>query len=293
MGILKTLPPPIGSTEELMVMARAMEEEAARRYRELAARMRLRDEERLASLFDLLASIEDKHAIQVTDRAHEMVGKAPAVGHISWEVPENFDEEAGSSALLTPYRALAIAVRNEDRAFAFFSYVAADAPNEQARKIAEELATEELAHAVLLRRERRKAYHAEGPAGRPPAADLPGSVEELWALCVETEWRAARYHRALAEALARQGKAATAFRAAAADEEDCARAAAARIARNLPNEVAGMPPTVGGALRLLEEAFDRYSDIAGRSPEESVMQEAQLLAARAVRRLGLVHQSMK
>jgi hypothetical protein len=105
------------------------------------------------------------------------------------------------------------------------------------------------------------------------------------------EWRAARYHRALAEALV--GETATVFIEAAEDEEDCARGAAARIGRDLPDAVEGSRPTAGGALGLLEEAFDRYADIAGRSTEESVMQEAQLLAARAVRRLALVHASLR
>ena len=44
-----------------------------------------------------------------------------------WRVPTNFDEEEARSPRLTPYRALAIAVRNEERAFAFYSYVAAEA----------------------------------------------------------------------------------------------------------------------------------------------------------------------
>jgi rubrerythrin len=290
---LKVMPSPVGSAEELMAMAQAIEEEAARSYRELAARMRLRDEERLATLFDFLAAIEDKHVAQVARRASEILDGAPSRAGVPRKVPETFDEEEGSSRLLTPYRALAIAVRNEDQAFAFYSYLAAEAPNEQARKIAEELATEELAHAALLRRERRKAYHADGSRGRPRPSPLPRSVTELLILCCETERRAARYHRALAASLLRQGKTVTAFIEAAEDEEDCARGAAARIGRDLRDEAEEIRPTVGGALRLLEEAFDRYADIAGRSTEESVMQEAQVLAARAVRRLGLAHSTLR
>jgi rubrerythrin len=290
---LKVMPSPVGSAEELMAMAQAVEKETARFYRELAARMRARDDERLARLFDFLAAIEDKHLVELGRRAAELLGEAPLREAAAWQMPNSFDEEEGSSRLLTPYRALAIAVRNEDQAFAFYSYLAAEAPNEQARKIAEELAKEELAHAALLRRERRKAYHADESRDRPRPSDLPRSVTELLILCCEMERRAARYHRALAETLVRQGKTAAAFVEAAADEEESARDAAARIGRDLPDGAADIRPTVSGGLRLLEEAFDRYAEIAGRSTEESVMEEAQTLAARAVRRLGLVHASLR
>lgn len=287
------MPAPVRSADELLSIAQAMERKAARRYRELASRMRQRDEERLAGLFEFLATIEDKHVMQVSQRAAENPRGAPTLDCASSEVPEKFDTEDGDSALLTPYRALAIAVRNEARAFAFYSYVAATAPDESARKIAEELAKEELSHADLLRRERRKAYRAERIEARPPPADLPQSVADLWAVCIETEGRAARYHRALAETLQRQGKTATAFIAAAEDEEDCARQAAVHIGRSVPDQAEPIRPTAGGGRRLLEEAFERYSDIASRSREESVMQQAQLLAARAVRRLLLAQLSLQ
>lgn len=48
-----------------------------------------------------------------------------------------------------------------------------------------------------------------------------------------------------------------------------------------------------GGLCLLEGAFDRYADIAGRAKDGAVMQEAQTLAERAVHRLGRVHLLMK
>jgi rubrerythrin len=288
---LKSAPPPIRSAGELMVIAHAMEEEAGRRYRELAARMRLRREERLASLFDFLASIEDKHAAAVGRRAMDALGRRPAAERVSWDVPENFDEEEGSSHLLTPYRALAVAVRNEERAFAFFSYLAAQAPDDQSRTLAEGLAKDELTHAWLLRRERRKAYRSEG--NKRPPVELPSSVEELWELTAATEWTAGCYHRALAGGLAYREDAAAAVHDAAADEVECAVDAAGRIGRELQEQPLGGEPTMAGGLRLLEAAFERYADIAERSKDERVMHEAQRLAARAVRRLTLVRGSLR
>ena len=67
------------------------------------------------------------------------------------------------------YRALAIAVRNKERAFAFYSYIAAEARSPGVRALAEDLARDELEHAAVLRRERRRAFRRERPAWQSPA----------------------------------------------------------------------------------------------------------------------------
>jgi rubrerythrin len=285
---LKFMPSAVSSPEQLLSLACTLEKEAARRYLDLAARMRLRNEGRLAALFDFLASIEEKHAAAVIQRAEGIVGTTPLTEVPTRQVPENFDAEAGESSLLTPYRALAIAVRNETRAFTFYSYLAATAPNDSVRKIAEGLAKEELGHADLLRRERRKAYREQkAAAGRAPA-QLPQTLSELWSLCLDTEVGASRYHRELAELLRSQNDAAAAaFSAAAEDEESCARQAIECIGKGFPEVTDAASPTIRGGQRLLEEAFERYSDIAARSKEEEVMSQALSLAERASRRLFL------
>jgi rubrerythrin len=295
MGILKSAPPPVASAEELMAMAYAMEQEAARRYRNLAALMRLRQEERLAGVFDFFAGIEERHAQQVDQRAMDVTGRHVEPTGIRGECPENFDDEEGSSSLLTPYRALAIAVRNEERAFAFYSYVAAASPDDRMRKTAEDLARDELTHAWLLRRERRKAYRAEAPERQRRAAGvLPGSLADLWRAAAETEWRAARYHQELAASLKpRDGVAAALFSDAALDEAACAREAAKHVRLELVPNADILSPTTSDGLLLLEEAFERYADIAERTRDEDVLRQAQSLAQRAVRRLSLVRGGLK
>jgi rubrerythrin len=285
MAKLKTMPPQLGSADELLAMSHALEKEAASRYRDLAARMRLRQEQKLAGLFEFLASIEEKHAAHVTARALEALGKPVDPARVSWEMPENFDEEEGSSRVLTPYRALAIAVRNEERAFAFYSYVAAEARDEPVRKFAEEFAKDELEHAFLLRRERRKAYREKG---RPEASQLPANAEELYALGAETEWQAAAYHRALDESLSIRDKEPSTFGVVASDEASSARDLASRIRLQLEDSRPPDNAEIEQGIRLLEEVFERYADIAERSKDEKVVQEAQILAERAVRRLSLV-----
>jgi rubrerythrin len=291
MGTLKSLPPAVESAEELMAMAYAMEGEAARRYRGLAERMRLRPDARLARLFDFFADLETKHAAQIAERSIAVAGHRVDASRVRWEVPENFDEEAGSSRLLTPYRTLAIAVRNEERAFAFYSYVAAGSHDGQTREIAEELAKDEIGHAWLLRRERRKAYREEKSLpGRRPVAALPGSLAELRLMIAETEWRAAQHHRRLAAWLQpRDAKTAALFAETANDEEESALLASTGGGCELPPLTADSPPSIESGLRLLEESFERYMDIAARTGDEAVMRDAHLLAERAVQRLGLVH----
>jgi rubrerythrin len=283
---LTSSPPPFGSSDELMTMAHAMEKEAARRYRGLAVGMRARGSMELARLFEFLESLEEKHAVQLEQRTPPAPDPATATGRVSWDLPENFDEEAGGSLLLTPYRALAIAVRNEERAFAFYCHVAANAPDERLRGIAEALAKDELTHAWLLRRERRQAYRTEKGNHRLSRPALPDSLRELNLLAAETDWHAAHYHRALAGLLEGSDRLKTVFALVAEDEATTAREAAGRVGLTLPDQEPEAAPSIAGGLRLLEEAFERYSDIADHSKQEDVLQESQRLAALAVRRLA-------
>lgn len=294
MTSLTTEPPIVRTLGDLLAMARAIEREAACRYRGLADRMRLRGADDLAALFDFLSGIEDKHAAAVDRWAAELTGGGVAPPPAGWDVPESFDEEEGASRLLTPYRALAVAVRNEDRAFAFYSYVAAHAATERIAEVAETLAKDELEHAFLLRRERRKAFHAaRSPRREATVMGVAESLADLWLVTAEAEGRAARYHRALARELTPTDPSLGALFAAAADDEDaCAGEASSHGADIATVAAATSAPTMEGGLRLLEEAFDRYADIAERTRDEAVKHQAQLLSERAVRRLGLVRGAM-
>lgn len=276
----------VASVDELLALATAMEQEAARRYRQMADRMRLQGESDLAALFIFLAGIEDKHAALIADRATRATGHVPEVGPIRWELPEKFEEEEGRSYLLTPYRALAIAVRNEDRAFAFYSYLAAKAETPAIRQVAEDLAKDELDHAALLRRERRKAWRIE----RHEVPEEPENLGSFLARVAAIESYTAKAHRALSARLAGQGHRfeARLFEDAAHDEELCAEEAAARGAGPTQRFTGGPPETIRDGLRLLEYAFNQYVEIAERTRDEAVMNAAQEFEARALKRLSYV-----
>jgi hypothetical protein len=190
------------------------------------------------------------------------------------------EEEVARSVHLTPYRALAVAVRSEERVFTYYTYIAAHAPSAQIRALAEEFAVEALHYAVALRRKRREAFHTE----RPAAPVLPATVAELHAVAAALDGLAGKVNAMLAEQLAADGHASDAqtFRQLA-DEEG--------------HPVTGATPgaeatavTVAEGVRILERAFERYIDIAERATQENVVSEAQQLAEIALRRMSLTYQ---
>ncbi len=276
----------VASIEQIFAAAISMEEEAAARYRDLAERMRLQSVQDLEALFLFLADIEDKHAREVRRRSAAKGAPVENVKSVRWELPEKFEEQEGRSYVLTPYSALAIAVRNEDRAFAFYTYLAAHAPTAEIRLIAEELASDELDHAGLLRRERRKAWRAQ-PVEEP--VPIPADLASFFARAASVEQLSALGHRSLSDKLSEQGHAfaANLFATVAEEEEKSAREAGARGSTGAGGK---LPPaeTLRDGLRLLESAFNQYAEIAEQARDEAVMEAAQDYQARALRRLSYV-----
>ena len=191
----------IESEDDLMAVALALEEEAARRYRELAGWARDRGDGDLAALFATLEAMEVEHGETVKGQSSRAPGRPIDPDRVRWRLPARFQDGELRSELLTPYRALSIAARNEMRAFAYYAYVSAQAQREDVRVLAEELARGELGHAALLRRERRRAFHA----ARPAAAPLPSTLAGLRAASAEWELaaEAADESRALVRRLSR------------------------------------------------------------------------------------------
>jgi rubrerythrin len=196
--LLKTEPAGnLHSLDELFALASAMETEAAAKYAELAAEMARQNRSDLAAVFTQLAAAEREHVDSVTRWSQARRGKAPDPSLVRWQAPEALDAETAAamrtSRLVTPYTALAMAVRNEERAFAFWSYLAAFAEDADIKRAAEAMAREELGHVSTLRKERRRAYHREhdsvqtgqqrsvgaGEAGRIDAARLERRLAEI------------------------------------------------------------------------------------------------------------------
>lgn len=191
----------------LVGIAKAIEDEAVRRYGFLADLMESRGELSTAAAFRVMQEEEQSH-VKAVDRWATSVGE-PSVSaeDFAWQLPADLSsswEEVAGSALLTPYRAFALAVENEERAFSFYAYLAAHAENEQIRAEAEKLGGEELRHAALLRKWRRRAYHRERRAVRPAPVEID-SLDAFHRVLADHQAAIASVHRALAPRLRHAG----------------------------------------------------------------------------------------
>lgn len=279
MSLLKAEPTgTVRSLEELFAIAAAMEHEAATRYAEIAARMRHEGNPALAEVFDRLSADEQGHLDGVVHWSQKTKGQDPDPARIRWELPETFDDEGAATTdpkLLSAYRALSMAVRNEERAFAFWSYVAAHAEVPEIQHAAETMAHEELGHVATLRRERRKAFHVErrhtGAAGEGGQADL------------------AALERRLADLL-------DPLAAKASPEEGARLKGFADEARHHAQQLERFPIVVPGArpmdttpddpVALAELLTDRYLEAGDTLQDEQALGRVQALAGRAIARLA-------
>ncbi len=142
----------IGSIDELMAYAYALEQEASERYSEFADAMETHNNREVAELFRKLARIENRHAEQVLEEMGWASPPAAPHGGYKWEgyeAPES-GEVTELHYLMQPYHALQIALHNEKRARVFFEGLVKQARNAKVRKAAEEMAGEEAEHVQLI-----------------------------------------------------------------------------------------------------------------------------------------------
>jgi rubrerythrin len=268
------------SLDELFALANAMEQEAATRYAGLAADMYRQGKQNLAEVFEHLAASEREHVNSVTRWSQSRLGKAPDPALVRWEAPETFDSETAAeitfSRLMTPYRALAMAVRNEGRTFAFWSYVAAFAKDADIKKAAEAMAREELGHVAILRKERRRAYHGEHDAQRQ-ALRAGAAPDQIDAGVLE------RRLAAQLAALEKQLDDASADRVRELVQETASMSAEARGFGRFPAEAEQRD-----AQAISELLADAYLDGAEASNDPERLASLQTLAERAIARLAWI-----
>jgi rubrerythrin len=288
MGLLRVAPTEqIRSMPELMAVALAMESEAAERYSELAEYMRRTGNPQTARVLDDLAAEERSHAEMVDRLSHQRIGKMPDLSDIRWtDWPEVFlDEDVGRSRIVTPYRMLSIAVRNEERAFAFWSYVSAHADDRDVRREAEQMAHEELVHVARLRKLRRLAFHAE----RRDALNLPQETDAFPGAAAASAAGLRDYFQHLADTLAARAHPAAELAAAIAQEEaDHASrlGGGSGVSGEAPFAVESTETMLRLAISRLETAVEEYFAAAEAADDEETVELAQRLAQSAVRRLA-------
>jgi rubrerythrin len=275
----------LGSLDEMFALAYAMEQEAATKYGELVDEMRRQNKVDLAEVFTQLAAAERDHVDSVTRWSQSRRGKAPDPNLVRWEAPETLDPDAAAevktSRLMTPYRALAMAVRNEERAFAFWSYLAAYSDDAEVKNAAEAMAREELGHVAILRRERRRAYHQEHAPDATDRLDVAGSESER-RQSGQIDARTLELRLAsLIARLERRFDGPAAKRAQELQDETIAMA-------NNAVTLGGFPAKLeeGDALTIAEALADGYLNAAEGAGDPARLETWQALAERAIGRLA-------
>lgn len=292
----------IASVDELMGIAFAMEREAAMRFGELAAAMDRSNVPELAALFRRLEALEREHEAGLGRWAEREGQERPSPAQFQWRLPETFTDAADGAGAhtLTPYGALAIAVSNEERAFSFYTYLAAIAAADDIRRRAEALAREELGHVRQLRAMRRRAFHADRPSSRSPRP--PTDSRQLAQAAYSLETASAALDDAAARCLAAAGWGEGA--AELSHQAELARARAERLGEAGPGGAAAADlarcasPLEAGrlgpvdalrlSLRNAEQVAEIYLATAGEATDENLLGAAQNLAAEAVERLAAV-----
>lgn len=260
----------IRTIQELFAVAAAMESQAIAGYSELARRMYDEDKPELAEVFERLVAEETAHLGNVERWSERMTGKAPDPSALRAEPDPTFDDEGAAAIapeLLSAYRAFSMAVRNEERAFAFWTYVAAGSTSAELRQAAEQMAREELDHIARLRRERRQAFHL---------ARAAASEGEDWTLAALENRMAALLDEAVHDARANgQGRLHAQLAAAArlrAEALTHAPLGETRLLRRVRQEVSAR---LRSAAELL---LDCYLDLGERLPSQAGRDRAQIYA---------------
>jgi len=274
---------PVRSLDEFFALAYAVETDAADHYAKIAEQLHAQDASALAEVFNRLTEVQRRHASKLASRATRR-GKNSLLGtDLPWPLPDTYDatpEEIAQSKLLTPYRALASAVRREERAFAFWTYVAAHAVNGEVRQAAEQMAMEELEHVSILRRERRQAFHAERSV--PGASETSVSAAAL-----------AAEERRLAE-LVKQDQVtfqeSELTQAIIASSKDAASKLDGLSAKDHPTlSLPRLPASLeNNPLAISERLVEAYLTLAESSQNPRVLKVAQDLAAAAIYRLAML-----
>ncbi len=303
----------IQTVSELMSIALRAEHEAIRRYAGLAEDMRRHGNPETASAFERMVKEEQVHERLIEEWVKlEDIQLLPDIGRVKWEDPQvatDYDSEAINPVYSTPYRALAFAVHNEERAFHFYAQVAATADDETVRDYAETLAREELGHAALLRTLRRRAWRAERDASHDePNIDpaIINTLADLLAVASSAERCLADNLAALTASHPELKKVGTAMRRILADTEAQLNNAgkpgkdvisALESIENYKRKIASISDNPEALLQRLRADSDRcfafYDAIVTHTDDEAVMLAAQKLSESVLERIALLRDTFK
>jgi len=303
----------VQTTSDLMSIAWQAEHETVKRYTRLAEAMRRQGNLEVTALFDRMIEEERRHEELIEEWAElEGVQLRKDIGPIVWEDPQvstDYDAEAVDPLHSTPYRALAFAVHNEERAFRFYIRIAASTEDETLREYAEILAQEELGHAALLRAMRRRAWHAEQDAHHEDPDIDPAVIQTLGDLLAVA--RCAEY--CLAANLSAIGKTDPGLdklgdtirqtlvdieaKLKNADPPGSAAASAVQAIEDYKTKIGAEDNAPDVQMKRLRTDMDRcfafYDAVVAHAKDEAVMLAAQKLSESVLIQIGILHSVLK
>jgi rubrerythrin len=283
--------PEIRSVTQLAGIANEIETQTIEGYRALAGQMARRGHAETARTLRQMAAEAEAHATVhwpagrpggIGDRADPSIDVLPPEFAGLWDA-------VWESALLTPYRALALAVQNEQRAFVFYSYLAAHAQDAAAAKEAERLALAKLRHAATLRRWRRAAYRAE-KIGGAPAESVDPDLLASWVPAAER--KIAVCHRSVVHALKLAGDEDSAALLRTGSLVPFAEISASETC--LDSDCRGGDPIrlLAAAQKPLERLGERLQAALDKCADEAAYRLAQMHLERTMQRLEVIRRRL-
>src|SRR6516225_869367 len=169
--------PKVANLHDLLAIAYQIEIDAVDRYNLLADQMETHNNPELVKVFRDLARAEGIHGEEIRRLAgdFDVVAHAHQVAKFDKnESPESADLSS-AHYLMTPWHALQLSLKGEERALAYFTSIVETAKDPKVKKMAEELVEEEAEHVNLVHRLLRK--HPEPSKNWADDLDPPVSQE--------------------------------------------------------------------------------------------------------------------
>lgn len=275
-------PPPVRAVADLWRIALAVSRQAALRYRQLAGRMTEAGRPDLAALFRELERQERLREAGIDSEARSTGVDPESAPSFRWQPPEGLTAEeiaeAGGEALMTPERALDLAVHHAQRTFSLFVRIATEAGDPAVRDDAERRAAEEIDHVARLRLERRRAARRHTAARESPRAFADTAALEGWlrGYARESEPRLARIARGC-----RSLRVGTTAGLCPGDD-----VSAEPASGEAPHTLAELRGETDEALRATEHAYETLLRTIEKAQDETLVTRAQGHAEQVLRRLA-------
>jgi rubrerythrin len=160
------------SLMDALDLASLVEEEAHERYLELADQMDKHRTPEAAAFFRFMAENEAKHGAALHERRRARFGEAPRQVTRAMLFDVEAPEYHEARAFMTAREALGVALRCEEKAYAFFVEALPGIQDAEVKALFDELAAEEVTHQDLVRRELLRLPNG-GPAEGDAFVDEP------------------------------------------------------------------------------------------------------------------------